>query len=580
VNMKAEPGTVQPAAIASIMIVDDQPENLQLLVELLIREGYQVRPAISGRAALEAAELKCPDLLLLDINMPDLNGYEVCRRFKSNPATRNIPVIFLSSLENTVDKLKAFEIGGVDYISKPFRGEEVLARIRNHLQLHRVQQQLQQEIDIRKAIQEELEKHQDQLGKLVFQRTAELEKTNLELKEEIQQRANTEEQLRGSQERYMRLYIQFESLLDAISDPIAVLTADLKLIWVNKAYRRLRDDLGADEQGLVFRRYFVEGVISPVLECLETGKPAEQQLTTPDQRIWGYRAYPLRQGDGIEQQVITIATDFSEKVRLREEAGRVSRLAALGELAAGVAHEINNPNALILYNSDLLQAVLKDLLPGIEGVRLRKGEQLFGGLSFTEARKEIPDLLASILGGSQRIKRIVDDLRNFSHVEEGLQQEVVNCNQVVEASLRQVGNAIGQKTDHLILELNSDLPRIIGNSGRLEQVVVNLLLNAGQALESREEQIRVRTYYDQEAEQVVLQVADQGRGIAPELLERLSEPFFTTRRDQGGTGLGLSVSSRIVREHGGELSFVSEPGDGATVTLRLPIINEENIRHG
>lgn len=575
--MNTERNFVSQHVVAGIMIVDDQPANLQLLVELLIREGYQVRPALSGRAALEAAELKCPDLILLDINMPDLNGYEVCRRLKANSATRDIPVIFLSSLENTVDKLQAFEVGGVDFISKPFRDEEVLARIRNHLQLHRAQQQLQQEIDIRKAIQEELEKHKGQLEQLVQQRTSALEHSNLELKEEVQQRSETGEKLRASQQRYLRLYKQFESLLNAISDPITVLSSDLELLWINKAYQRLRDELGADEQGLVFRRYFAEGIKYPVPDCLETGRPAEQQMVTSDQRIWEYRAYPLQQDKGTERQVITIATDITEKVRLREDASRTNRLAALGELAAGVAHEINNPNALILYNGDLLQAIFEQLLPCLQGLHFADDEQLFGGLSFTEICEELPSLLASIQGGAQRIKRIVDDLRNFSHGEEGLQPELISLNNVVEASVRQVGNAIRQKTNYFVLELSSYLPGILGREGRLEQVVVNLLLNACQALTSPEQQIRVQTFFAEDTGQVVLQIADQGRGIASELLDRLSEPFFTTRRDQGGTGLGLSVSSRIVREHGGQLSFASEPGVGTTVTLRLPVIKEGNI---
>jgi len=126
-----------------ILIVDDTPANLRLLSQMLSEQGYQVRPVLEGRLALTAAQVKPPDLILLDIRMPDLNGYQVCERLKSDSKTKNIPIIFISALDAILDKVKAFTAGGVDYITKPFHVEEVLARVETHLALHKLQEQLE-----------------------------------------------------------------------------------------------------------------------------------------------------------------------------------------------------------------------------------------------------------------------------------------------------------------------------------------------------------------------------------------------------------------------------------------------------
>ncbi|MEM7593370.1 MAG: response regulator, partial [Cyanobacteria bacterium P01_A01_bin.83] len=126
----------------NILIVDDTPQNLHLLVDILTKYDYKVRPVPNGKLAISAAQISPPDLILLDIMMPDLNGYEVCKKLKSDPQTKDIPVIFISAVDEAVDKVKAFAVGGADYISKPFQMHEVLMRVRNQLALKQLQQQL------------------------------------------------------------------------------------------------------------------------------------------------------------------------------------------------------------------------------------------------------------------------------------------------------------------------------------------------------------------------------------------------------------------------------------------------------
>lgn len=166
---------------SDILIVDDSPENLRLLTRILTKRGYKVRQAKSGAMALQSIDVLAPDLILLDIMMPGMDGYEVCQRLKANPKTEDTPVIFLSALHGVLDKVKAFQMGGVDYISKPFQLEEVIARVQSQLVLVSAQRQIRQ-------LNAELEAR-------VQRRTAQLEKMNQKLQREIDEHERTQEVL-------------------------------------------------------------------------------------------------------------------------------------------------------------------------------------------------------------------------------------------------------------------------------------------------------------------------------------------------------------------------------------------------
>lgn len=186
--------------MGQILVVDDTPANLKLLAGILSTGGYRVRPATSGRLALKSIAVEAPDLILLDVRMPEMDGYEVCRRLKSNEHSRGIPVIFISALDEIADKVKGFEAGGLDYITKPFESTEVLARVQAHLALWRLQKQLGErntrlkfEISVREQVEEELRSHKAHLEDLVGGRTMELRKVNEELRREIAERKQAEE---------------------------------------------------------------------------------------------------------------------------------------------------------------------------------------------------------------------------------------------------------------------------------------------------------------------------------------------------------------------------------------------------
>lgn len=251
---------------------------------------------------------------------------------------------------------------------------------------------------------------------------------------------------------------------------------------------------------------------------------------------------------------------------------QADKMASLGILVAGVAHEINNPNGLILLNMPILREVYQDAEEVLEARYRDQGDFTLGGLPYSRMRDEVPHLLEEMQEGANRIKRIVEELKDFARQDTTAAVETVDVNAVVQAAVRLVDSSLRSSTTRFEAQYAPSLPPILGNSQRIEQVVVNLILNACQALPEMERGIFLTTSYDQAARSVVLTLVDEGLGIAPEHIPRLTDPFFTTRRENGGTGLGLSVSATIVKEHNGSLTFESTPGAGTTVTLTIPKI--------
>jgi polar amino acid transport system substrate-binding protein len=253
---------------------------------------------------------------------------------------------------------------------------------------------------------------------------------------------------------------------------------------------------------------------------------------------------------------------------------QAEKMAALGFLLAGIAHEINNPNGLILLNFPVLMEAYRDAEPILEKHYREHGDFPFAGLSYSKMREEIPAMYEELQESARRIRRIVEDLKNFARRDGASCDESLDLNELVQTAIRLVGTMLRDATHHFSVNYADTLPKIKGNGQRIEQVVVNLLMNACQAVEDKSGRIVVQTSFDEQKDMVEVLVEDEGVGIRPEHIIHLTSPFFTTKREKGGTGLGLSLSERIVTGHGGTLTFASEYGKGTTVRLALPAQKE------
>lgn len=245
------------------------------------------------------------------------------------------------------------------------------------------------------------------------------------------------------------------------------------------------------------------------------------------------------------------------------------KMASIGRLASGVAHEINNPNNYIAFNSDLLTEIWNDALPVLAEYAGKHPGFTLGGLPFAEIPATTARLLNGLSDGSRRISTIVSQLKQYARPVSATGESGFCVNRAVANAVALLDHHIRRSTDAFSMELADELPFVAGVSQQIEQVLINLLTNALQAISSRQQAISVSTGFDAQRNEVVISVADQGCGMSSETLNRLKEPFFSTRHEDGGTGLGLSISDSIIQEHGGTLTFESEAGRGTRAVVRL-----------
>jgi polar amino acid transport system substrate-binding protein len=266
----------------------------------------------------------------------------------------------------------------------------------------------------------------------------------------------------------------------------------------------------------------------------------------------------------------------AEEELRRNEAQLVQadKLAALGALVAGVARGIDEPNGRMLEALPLLQAAWRDAAPALEERYAREGDFALGGMRWSRMREEVPRILEDMQGSARRVRRIAEDLHGFARPAGPEGRARVELDEVARTALRLLDGLLRKSTTRLSVELAPGATPVRGSAQRIEQVVVNLVMNACQALPDASRAIAVRTFADPARRAACREVRDEGVGVPPEHLARLADPFFTTKRERGGTGLGLSVSAGIAQEHGGWLQFESEPGRGTTARLWLPLSPE------
>ena len=435
-----------------ILIVDDDKVCIAFNKSILGKNGYkEIQTAMSGEEGLKSVKEDPPDVILLDVIMPGMNGYEVCRKVRANEATRHIPIIMVTSGDESGDQdssiKNSFEAGATDYISKPPKSVVLSSRLESALAIKYTHDQLKEEIHKRK--QEE------------------------------------------------------------------------------KATR----------------------------EALEKLKKTQSYLLQ------------------------------SEK------------MASIGQLATGVAHEINNPVGFVNSNlgsrnkySDKVLELLKRYEEGLAVIKdngskevtsfYEEMEELKKKLKIDFIMRDLQKVIADSLEGTQRIKKIVADLKSFSRVDQA-EFKHDDINEGLKSTLNVVWNELKYKCT--VEKDFGDLPKIYCNLGQLNQVFMNLLVNAAQAIEEKGT-IKISTRHvngkseggDTGKDYIEIKISDTGKGISEDKLNRIFEPFFTTKDVGKGTGLGLSIAYDIIQKHKGEIKVASEVGKGTSFTIQLPIMEGED----
>jgi len=315
----------------------------------------------------------------------------------------------------------------------------------------------------------------------------------------------------------------------------------------------------------------------------KAGEPysIEHRIIAGDLLKWVRVKVELELGDsgdavfafGTVQDITEKKLEEEQRNKQRQLLERADKLASLGTLAGGVTHEINNPNQIITLSAANLQRILENLFIELEVCSPEVERITVGEYSYGTVKEKTYSFLRKIAGSAGRIDSIVKEMRDYIAGDEN-KMAFIDINMVVESAAALSTSFIYKSSEYFSIKLDKNLPKVYGNYRRLEQVFINLLQNAALAMGEKKGGIEVVSYFSDDESTVRVEVRDQGEGIRPEHLRRVTDPFFTTRKSSGGTGLGLAMSQSIIHQHRGGLSFDSKLGEGTTVTVSLPIGSE------
>lgn len=273
-----------------------------------------------------------------------------------------------------------------------------------------------------------------------------------------------------------------------------------------------------------------------------------------------------------------LINDITERKKAEQSAAikqqqliQADKMVALGTMVTGIAHEISNPNNFILLNARFLQKVWDDLHPVLKEFIEQNKDFVIAGFPVVKTEEKIPQSLNGLVEGALRIQKITKNLTNFARKDAGELDHTVDINSIVESAILLTGNIIKNSTNNFFVNYNKELPHVKGNPQQLEQVIINLTNNACQSLENKNQKISVDLGMRDDGKSIFVRITDGGAGIEKENLKYIFDPFYTTKRNTGGTGLGLYITYNIVKSHGGELMISSEKGHGTVCEIILPI---------
>jgi PAS domain S-box-containing protein len=423
----------------------------------------------------------------------------------------------------------------------------------------------------------------DERTEKINRQKEELEEANVLLKQEIDVRKQAEASLKEREEIY-------RTLVETSPDVIILSDAkDGRIIFANQQCMRLSGYSNVEEM-----RKHVNNIFNFIdekdryrayqnAEKIKKGdfvKYNEYMVRSKDGTLIAVeiRTALIKDTGGRSQYFLSVISDIRErkeaekreKIR-QEKLIQADKMISLGTLMSGIAHEINTPLASIKMNSEIFDRVWHDVVPVLDEHYVKDKDFSMAGIPYEDSKTRLEDLMTGLKESSGRIEKIINDLRDYSRPSDALPVESIDINKVIESSVNLTQNMLKKSTKKFSINLTEHSPHIRGNSLKLEQVFINLIKNACQSLVDNSKKIELSTTYEKEKNQILIKVMDEGIGIKEEDMKYITAPFFTTRREQGGTGLGLYISLQIVHDHKGRMVFQSQEGKGTTVTVILPV---------
>lgn len=507
-----------------ILIVDDLPDNLRVLSQILVEKNYHVRKAINGKTAIRAAQLAIPDLILLDIKMPEMDGYEVCKQLKSDEITAEIPIIFISALDDTLDKIKAFEVGGVDYITKPFQVEEVIARIESQLTIQRQKNQLKKEIEQRKYTEEILHQSRSVLSSI------------------------------------LNSSLDGIAALEALRDNNTGEIIDFRCLIVNPVIARAFGKNKTDLIGKIGIKQIFNKVnnnlFDSLIEVVETGKSFSKDIHYKYNSLkYWFHLTVVKLGDGLSLTVRNITTRKETELELQ----KINQ--DLETFSYSIAHDLRN----YINNISVSSCLLKEEIEATPNV---SEDQL--------------ELVNIINDSCERTINVLEGITELSRLKyEPIKPTSFNISQLTkEIIIYLQSSQPKRKIDFIIQEditvtadiklLNVALENLIKNAWKYTQKNPEATIEFGEIKYNTklwEEKIKLANIsLTERIEKNIYFVKDNGIGFDDKNIDKLFTPFKKLHQDSQfeGTGIGLSIVKRIIELHDGIIWAESELNKGST----------------
>jgi len=595
---------------SEILIVEDSLLQAEMLRRLLEEHGYLVALAANGKEALSKLRSSAPRLIISDILMPEMDGYELCAEIKRNTALRRIPILLLTTLSDPEDVIRGLEARADGYLTKPYDPEYLVSKVRSVLAVpadgtgKEVPLEFKTIIggksrtvtaDPRSFFDLLLSTYENTVhtNQSLLKVRAELEDLNRQLDDKVKERTDhlvkEVAEHNRAEEALLESHERFRSVVEAANDPIIGIDTFGKIVMWNSAatrtfgysidevmgepvalimperFRHLHEiavDRARESGRLYYAKHVREvaglrkdGTEFPIETSLSAWKTREGIFFTAVVRDITERKQAEESLKSLSEdlmarneQLTTIAKELkkqNEEVQLKtQQLWQAAKLATIGELAASIAHELNNPLATVSLRT--------------EGMLMRTPPDHPSRRSLEIIEQEVErmaNLVANLLQFSRRYRPQISTI--------DVREEMDRTLELIRGHLR---------NHHINIERQcSPNLKILADRQQLVQVFLNLFTNASDGMPDGGT-LTIRTgIVEEKPGNIFIEIGDSGKGIAPENLEKIMEPFFTTKPEGKGTGLGLPICKRIINDHGGTLELTSEYGKGTKISIVLPM---------